>query len=142
MTLEHSKLCFKYTDLRNNQNACQLFIKSWLHLCEYMGLGSAALDFYELFKSYDVQLSLQQMEKLNNICQIQENFISKWIVNEKTRVLNPVHSDSPDDFLNRYGLFKEDLENLKAGKELRTRKLAPNIFSEAEMNSEPSSATS
>ncbi|KAE9552804.1 hypothetical protein FO519_003991 [Halicephalobus sp. NKZ332] len=93
IALEYSKLCLKYTDLRKNKHGCHLFISYWLWLCEFKRLGIAALDFYELFRSYDVPLTLVQMERLDKICQNQKEIITKWTIDEKKKVLKESKKD-------------------------------------------------
>lgn len=131
--MEYSKLCLKYTDLRNNEHGCQLFIAHWLWLCEVRGIAHMALDFYELFRSYDIPMNLGQLERLDKICSKQMDRINKWIINENTRVLNGLKSETADNFITRYTVFKNDLEDLRSGNELRSRQVGKTISSDAEI---------
>ena len=80
------------------------------------------MDFYELFRSYDVPLNLAQMERLDKICKLQKDIITKWTIDEKRKILNESKVKNPDNFLSRYEEFQNDLKLVREGKELRSTK--------------------
>ena len=62
------------------------------------------------------------MERLDKICRLQKDIITKWTIDEKKKVLNGSNAKNPDGFLSRYEDFQKDLECVREGKELRSTK--------------------
>uniref|UniRef100_A0A7E4UN13 PPR_long domain-containing protein n=1 Tax=Panagrellus redivivus TaxID=6233 RepID=A0A7E4UN13_PANRE len=113
--LKFSELLLRYTDLRVDDHAKHLVTSYWVNHLSSRKVASMALDFYELFKSYDVYPTLEQMHKIRSVCDVQKALIEKWTLNPETRVLNtPVKPPSSDDFLTRYASFTEDLQRFEA----------------------------